>query len=471
MSLSFSQKNRLIEKNRLEYSEAYDSLRFITKNETETAVRERDEILSALRGRAVFCCRDTKVDGRNLSRGCEICTQGKWSCLFVNGRCNCRCFYCPTGQDLTGVPTTNTVPFPKVGDYVDYIRKLGFTGVSFSGGEPLLTLDTTLEYLRAVKDAFGGNVYTWLYTNGTLATRDTLMQLKTAGLDEIRFDIGATGLNLDAARQAADIVDVITVEIPAIPEEFEVMKKKIVEMQKAGIHHLNLHQLRLTPHNLPHVNQRGYTFLHGERVTVLESELTALRLIRWAQEEGIPLPINYCSFVYKNRFQRAAARRKSAEFIRKPHEDITGNGYIRTLEITGAPDALNRIINGWKAEGKEECLWALSPNKDRLQVSFSLWHTPELESFPMRVGYTEAKILPALTGRNLFVQLPLNPQRHLFVEKVPAHDKIDLRPELFDRLRSIENGKDTDINSLADDPDWESVRTFETIESGLAEYF
>ena len=241
-----------------------------------------------------------------------------------------------------GIPTTNTVPFPKASDYIDYIRKLDFKGVSLSGGEPLLTPDVSLNYLRRIKNEFADSIYTWLYTNGTLATRDILIQLKEVGLKEIRFDIGATKMSLEKAKSAVDIIDVVTVEIPALPEEFESLKKKVVEMQSAGIRYLNLHQLRLTPHNFSKLTARNYTFLHGEKVTVLESELTALRLIQWARGEGIELPINYCSFVYKNRFQRAAARRKSASFVCKSYENITQSGYIRALEIEGEPEELSR---------------------------------------------------------------------------------------------------------------------------------
>jgi uncharacterized protein len=75
-----------------------------------------------------------------------------------------------------------------------------------------------------------------------------------------------------------------------------------------GINHLHLHQLRLTPHNRSKFKNRPYTFLHGEKVTVLESELTALALIRQASSQRLTLPINYCSFVYKHRYQRTAAR-------------------------------------------------------------------------------------------------------------------------------------------------------------------
>lgn len=471
MVLSTAQKMYYIEKNRREYGPAYDSIRFITEEHATAATQERDELAASLRETAVFCCNDTKLDGRRLSRGCEICTQGDWSCLFVNGRCNCRCFYCPAQQDEIDVPTTNTVPFPTVTDYVDYIKKLGFTGVSLSGGEPLLTLDKTLEFLRAVKRACGESVYTWLYTNGTLAGRETLLKLKQAGLNEIRFDIGATGLKLDVAKAAVEWIDVVTVEIPAVPEEEEALKSKMVEMEEAGIQHLNLHQLRLTQHNLPRLTQRGYTFLHGERVTVLESELTALRLIRWAQHHRLSLPINYCSFVYKNRYQRAFARRKSASYICKPHEGITDNGYIRWLEVAGTPAGIQRQIERFHQHRFDPQLWLLSSNRDRIVAAPILWPAIDSENARISVAYADAAILPAVTYRNVFVELPLNPNRSLYIEKRAASEKLPLDTDQFDRLQRCVASHDRRLSEPDLGPVWDRVKGYEWIEPGLAEYF
>lgn len=463
--------DQLIEVNRREYGEAYESLHFVTEERAAKAAEERREWLAALRDRAVFCCKNTKLDGRNLSPGCQTCVKGTWSCLFINGRCNSRCFYCPSRQDEDSVPATNSLPFPRVDDYIDYVRKLGFTGVSFSGGEPLMILDDTLRYLSAVKREFGDTVHTWLYTNGTLSNRETLLKLREAGLNEIRFDIGATGFSLEAARRAVDAIDTVTVEIPAIPEEFEVMKEKIAEMESAGIRHLNLHQLRLTPYNLPHVARRGYTFLHGERVTVLESEQAALRLILWAYDTGVRLPINYCSFVYKNRFQNAAARRNSAAFIRKSYEDITEKGYIRTLELAGTPDDLNRQKELFRQSGNDERYWALSYKKDTLYTAASLWPLVDPSLFRIFVSYAETKLLPALTYRNLFAEVRLNSQRSLYVERAPISEKIEIDRDCFERLRqSVLHGNES-IPPGNPDPIWDRVRFYETIESELGDYF
>lgn len=108
----------------------------------------------------------------------------------------------------------------------------------------------------------------------------------------------------------------------------------MIEMAEVGVNHLNLHQMRLTPYNFGPLTERGYVFLHGEKVTLLESELCALRLVRFGLEQGIPLPVNYCSFPYKSRFQQAAARHRAALAVRASGEEVTEAGYLRSLSAT-----------------------------------------------------------------------------------------------------------------------------------------
>ena len=354
------------------------------------------------------CC-DTKVDSRRLSPGCRTCANGAWSCLFINGRCNASCFYCPTSQDETDGPLSNGIPFESPEDYAEYVALFGFTGVSISGGEPLLTLDRSLDYIAAVRRRCGDAVHLWMYTNGVLLTRDMASALADAGLAEIRFDIGATRYDLSKLRLAVGVIPTITVEIPAVPEEEALMRGKLVEMAAAGVQHLNLHQMRLTPHNLRHLANRAYTFVHGEKVTVLESELMALRLIRYGIEQGIDLPINYCSFPYKRRFQHAAARRRGLPYIQGPDDTITDVGYLRSLS-------------------------------------------------PGHVQYFEAVTLPEGGNRQSLFDITLPSGRVIVVEKRPVSPLIPVNPGFF-----------RDFSAYTALP--EELIPYERITVGLAEYF
>ena len=399
----------LIASNRQEYGRVYDFLEFPTPGQAAAAQAERRELLGWLRENAEFGCSDTKVDCRRLSPGCQTCATGGWSCLFINGRCNASCFYCPTSQDDNGDPLTNGIPFATPEDYAEYVALFGFTGASISGGEPLLTLDRTLAYIAAVRKRCGDAVHIWMYTNGTLLTREIAGDLRSAGLGEIRFDIGATNYNLHKLQLAVGVIPTVTVEIPTVPEEEELLRDKLVEMAAAGIQHLNLHQLRLTPYNSRHLANRAYTFVHGENVTVLESELAALRLVRYAIENGVDLPVNYCSFPYKRRFQHAAARRRGIPFVRADHETVTEAGYLRALH------------------GET-------------------------------VQYFEAVTLPGGSYSQPVVEIPLPSGRRIAVEKRQVSPPMPVASSLF---------ADYSLQTPLSD----ELKKFERISLGLAEYF
>lgn len=456
-------REHIIARNREEYGERYALLKFPTPEQAAAALARRSELLAALSGRVTLGCGATKLDCNHLSPGCAACVAGTWSCLFINGQCNCRCFYCPSDQEEIGQPTTNTLEFRSPEDYVDYLAAFGFRGASFSGGEPLLTPERTLSYLCAVKKRFGSDLHVWLYTNGTLVTPQILGQLRDAGLDEIRFDIGATHYHLDKAASAVGVIPTVTVEIPAVPDERELLGRKLVEMAERGIAHLNLHQLRLTPYNFEHFQGRGYTFLHGEKVTVLESELTALELIHESLEHGLALPINYCSFVYKNRYQALAARRRNGNFAKKSYEDLTSAGYIRTLALVDEIARLLCQVEVFQRQGIPSEKWSLNRAKDRLTIHASLADVISVDDVELRLQYAEAVQRPAVSYRFPFIEVPINAGRKIIIERRPAVPELVLNAERMQHL--LLALRDGDFSRSPD------VVAFEQIREGLQDYY
>ncbi|MBN2321840.1 MAG: radical SAM protein [Acidobacteria bacterium] len=460
----------LAEKHRVEFGDAYDLLNFVSEDEARRAKAFRNEILVEIASEIKFRNKRTKPVYRGISRGCELCGTGSWSCLFVNGKCNCRCFYCPAEQRVVGLPTTNTLTFPKVQDYVDYIGQFDFRGVSISGGEPLLTLDTTLKFITAVKRKFGDRTYLWIYTNGTLVDRDALARLRDAGINEIRFDIGATEYSLKKARLAVGLIDHVTVEIPAVPEDYDVLKGKLHEMSESGISFLNLHQLRLTPYNRYNLLDRNYTYLHGEHPTVLESELTALKLMRHAAEDRIPLALNYCSYVYKNRFQRAAARRRCGLLIRSPHEDVTENGYIRSLYVEGPADALDSLAESLSRSGHPAGSWRSAKEKGRFFFSSTGGHAMTLDNLRLGVAYYDSRLVQSISYRNPFKEIRLNRNRSIFAERTRASNDMEI-PEcqraVFEALVFGE-GEPVPIADMEGPLD--QILRYETVEPDLQDY-
>jgi pyruvate formate-lyase activating enzyme-like uncharacterized protein len=386
--------------------------------------------------------------------------EGSWSCLFINGRCNCSCFYCPSPQEETGTPQTNGIPFSSAFDYAEYLAALGFTGASLSGGEPLLTVDRTLEYLKAIRKRCGDGIHIWLYTNGALLTSEVCKRLRDAGLDEIRFDIGAVRYNLKKARVAVGTIPVVTVEIPAVPEDFGLLKDKLNEMADTGVNHLNLHQLRLTPHNFGKLAGRGYTFIHGEKITVLESELAALRLVRYGIENRMPLPVNYCSFPYKRRFQRAATRRRAAIRVTKGHEEVTESGYIRSLAICGPQSLINEVTGELVLSECNDGFWEVDPSRERLFFQSRLWPYERGKVRTFTVSYHEAALSLTAKPSRTEGEIALPSGRRIVPFRQPVCATFDIDGDVVEAILT------GDANSIHTE-----IRDFERIPAGLAEYF
>lgn len=292
----------------------------------------RQELFNAAGAITEWKFANTKPYLNSLSKGCQLCGEGEWSCLFISGKCNANCFYCPAPQNEEAAPQTQKLLFTDPKYYVDYINRFGFKGVSFSGGEPLLYFERTLEFLKQVKQNCNTVIYIWMYTNGILASDEKLKALGEAGLDEIRFDIGAVNYNPKILKNAAKYIANVTVEIPAVPHEKEQLLKILPQLCEYGVTNINFHQLRLTKYNASKLLVHNYTILHGEQPTVAESEITALEIMQFVAHEKLPLGVNYCNFQYKNRFQKAGYRRKMAEVLKIKNEEITENGFCRTIE-------------------------------------------------------------------------------------------------------------------------------------------
>ena len=465
-------KEKILALNRGEYGETYHRLRWVTPDEAEKATQERERILRSLRGKARFAFRDTKICSGSLSPGCLLCGAGSWSCLFINSLCNARCFYCPSEQTSRSEPTTNGIVFAHPQDYLDYLERFGFAGVSISGGEPFLTFDKTLLFVSKIKRKFGSRMYVWVYTNGIAATREKLERLRDAGLDEIRFDISAHGYFLGNLGTATGVIRTVTVEIPVIPEDEDRLRTLLPSLEDMGVKHLNLHDLRCTTHNCTNLMKRGYRFLHGSKVTILDSELAALRLMDDATDQGLELPIHYCSFIYKDRFQTSGHRKRLAKLCSKPFESITDAGAIRRISIKSNPQEHEEIVRKFEALGLDRGLWRVESGSHGIQLHARL--LPHLTTDPcsLFLSYYVPVLLPAVSYRFPFEEIALSRKRNVVIERHPALKEKKIERQALQRLLS---GSDRSEHAWApeknDEALSEEILEWEEMGWGLQDYF
>jgi len=354
---------------------AYRDLKWLSEKEAKFATKERKALLKSLSGKVQYSFRGDKLHIGKLSPGCLICGQGGWSCLFLNyNTCTANCFFCPRSHSKKNGNLTvfEGLTLKKPDDYVDLLSKFGYRGVSFSGGEPFLSFEKLLLFIKKIRKRFNDDMYIWVYTNGDLVTKGKLITLKEAGLNEIRFNIAARGYDLQSTALAAQIINIVTVEIPVIPEDYKIVTESLRKLYEIGVNHLNLHTLVASSDNYHKLVDRGYTFFHYYNIPVLESDLTALKIIQYAVRNKLNLPINYCTDPYRVRFQSKNHRKITGGFMKGEFEQITEAGFLRNLSFVDTPENIKKISRTLSKKSNNKKLWILNMDKSKIFIHSSL---------------------------------------------------------------------------------------------------
>ena len=306
-----------------------------------------------------------------------------------------------------------------------------------------------------------------MYTNGTLLDKEKAIKLAETGLDEIRFNLIATEYNTKNLKLALGKIPNVTVEIPAIPEDIALLKNMVIELDSLGVNYLNLHQMRLTPFNFKNLFNRNYTFLHGQKITVLESELTALEIINFIFQHGLRLAVNYCSFHYKSHYQNAAFHKKAAAFVFNGQEEVNQNGFIRILKLQGISmplEALKRLLNRLSPQGTG---WQVSQDQKQIFLTRSLLLQISLGEEPVFVDYKAARIYEKPLGEG--AEVTISGSKHIFVAKDTVSASIQIEPKNREGFYEIMEGRLPD--NAMDSEVLFNVATKELPATGFAEYF
>ncbi|MHA2375973.1 MAG: radical SAM protein [Candidatus Thorarchaeota archaeon] len=125
----------------------------------------------------------------DLPSGCALCGKGSKMVLFVTGLCDSSCYYCPLSSEKSGqdVVFADEMPVNELDDILYEARAIGAEGAGMSGGDPLCTLEKTLDYISSMKSTYGKDFHIHLYTSQSDAREQVIQQLLDVGLDEIRF--------------------------------------------------------------------------------------------------------------------------------------------------------------------------------------------------------------------------------------------------------------------------------------------
>jgi pyruvate formate-lyase activating enzyme-like uncharacterized protein len=136
------------------------------------------------------------------------------------------------------------------------IPGFGPSKISFSGGgETLFYIDYVVEFMglyRRLEKYMSKKPWYYLYTNGVFADDEALLRLRDAGVDEIRFHLGASNFSKQVygnIKKAVRYFKAVSVETPSWP----LHRKKLFEMlpiiDDLGVKHLNLGEVEIKTTN------------------------------------------------------------------------------------------------------------------------------------------------------------------------------------------------------------------------------
>ncbi len=275
----------------------------------EAAVDARNERLMAeipglksLQGRTLYVGDDAR-----FPQGCRSCLLGTGlSAIRKTNKCNMRCPFCYDYGEMDSIPPIGEGLW-EIGGAKFYEKDIELllsvqkkpTGVAYVYLEPFMEIELYYGVIRKFREA---GVHQHLYTNGTLATEESLRALGEAGLDELRFNLGASHCAdqvLESLRIAKRYIPQVGIETPMTPDFYREFAQKKEAILRAEPDFINCAELHLNANNIG--NYEGeplYACRQGYISPVWSRELT-LRLMRQAAEESWPLVVHDCSNMTK----------------------------------------------------------------------------------------------------------------------------------------------------------------------------
>lgn len=277
-----------------------------------------------------------------ISRGCQSCQDGCWLCIYLTYRCSAGCRFCPAPEKQTDKIVSAFGDDPQ--QILSWINKGRYSGISFSGGDCFLVFDRFLKWLRFFK-AHRPDIYYWAYTNGLEVDEEKLQALAAAGLDELRFNIAATGYDtphiMAIIGSAVKMIPQVAVEIPSIPVDGERLLRVLPVLEKAGVRYLNLHEYMLLPDDpyAPHAVAGTFLLNKLDRIKYdAYSRANTDRIIEYSTRCSSNLVINHCSLQQKEH-QLLQRRRAMGLLFQQPFEQLNDEGLYETFLQTSEYDS------------------------------------------------------------------------------------------------------------------------------------
>lgn len=254
--------------------------------------------LKSLAGRTYYV-----GDDERFPRGCKSCLCGSGlSAIRKTNKCNLNCPFCydfgemdmqpPIGEGLWEIGGSRF--YEEDLDLLLSIQKKP-TGVAYVYLEPFMEIEKYYSVIRKFHDA---GVYQHLYTNGTLCTEENLKALGESGLDELRFNLGASRCAdkvIASMKTAKKYIPHVGIETPMTPDFFDTFLQKKARILDTGIDFINCAELHLNDNNIQNYEGENLYISRLGYVSPIWSRDLTLQFMQLADREKWPLCVHDCS--------------------------------------------------------------------------------------------------------------------------------------------------------------------------------
>lgn len=173
------------------------------------------------------------------------------------------------------------------------------SGIAYAYLEPFIEIE---KYYSVIEKFHRAGVYQHLYTNGVLVSEYSLQKLGIAGLDEIRFNLGASNCDneiIDKIGVAKNYIPSVGIETPMTPDFFEqffINKRKIMY---TNLDFINSAELHLNKNNIINFYGENLYMCRGGYISPISSRLLTLQLMKIASKEKWNFVVHDCSNITK----------------------------------------------------------------------------------------------------------------------------------------------------------------------------
>ena len=254
--------------------------------------------LKSLEGRSYYVGDDAR-----FPKGCRSCLLGTGlSAIRKTNICNLNCPFCYNYGELDRIPPVGE-GYWEIGGTKFRVEDLDLlfsiqsrpSGVSYVYLEPFMEIEAYGPIIRRFRDA---GIHQHIYTNGTLATEENLRALGEAGLDELRFNLGATNCAdrvFEAMAIAKRYIPSVGIETPMTPSFYETFFAKQRAILGAKPDFINCAELHLNANNIGnYAGENLYMSRRGYVSPIWSRELT-LTFMRRAAGERWDTLVHDCS--------------------------------------------------------------------------------------------------------------------------------------------------------------------------------